>query len=93
MPYIKQYNREELDDCIEDLVEILQHLSHKGGADGNLNYTVTKIIHRLYGNKESTRYTKINEAIGVLECIKQEYYRKVAAPYEDVKEIEYGEII
>jgi len=34
----------------------------------------------------------INKAIGVLECIKLEYYRRVAAPYEDSKIEEAGDI-
>jgi len=35
---------------------------------------------------------QINEVIGVLECAKLELYRRVAAPYEERKRIENGEV-
>jgi hypothetical protein len=34
----------------------------------------------------------VNEAIGVLECAKLELYRRVAAPYEDEKIAESGDV-
>jgi hypothetical protein len=37
-------------------------------------------------------YKHINEIIGVLECAKQEFYRRVAAPYEDTKIQENGDV-
>jgi len=33
----------------------------------------------------SWSYAELNEVIGVLECAKQELYRRVVAPYEDGK--------
>ena len=38
------------------------------------------------------KYSKINAIIGILECIKLELYRRVAAPYEDVKAAENGDV-
>jgi hypothetical protein len=38
------------------------------------------------------RYAHLNEAIGVLECAKLELYRRIAAPYEDRKMGETGEV-
>ena len=38
------------------------------------------------------RYTHVNEAVGVLECAKLELYRRVAAPYEDEKIAENGDV-
>jgi hypothetical protein len=35
-------------------------------------------------------YTTLNSVIGVLHCLSMEVYRKLAAPYEDKKEIENG---
>jgi hypothetical protein len=37
-------------------------------------------------------YSKIAMATGVLENIKQEFYRRVASPYEDKKINENGDI-
>jgi hypothetical protein len=53
-----------------------------------LNYIVTKILKEVY----PLRYYHINKAIGVLECIKQEFYRCIAAPYEDLKKMENGDV-
>ena len=57
-------------------------------SDGELNYVITKIMKEVY----PLRYYHINKAIGVLECIKQEFYRRVAAPYEDQKMKENGDV-
>jgi len=37
-------------------------------------------------------YADYNEVIGVLECVKQELYRKVISKYEDKKEKENGTV-
>ena len=88
MPYIKQGNRQYLDDGIESLARSITALSTVADRAGNLNYTITRLIDQLY----DLRYAEINEAVGVLECVKQEYYRKVAAKYEDEKAILNGEV-
>jgi hypothetical protein len=38
------------------------------------------------------RYAHLNEAVGVLECAKLELYRRIAAPYEDDKRSETGDV-
>jgi len=57
-------------------------------VDGELNYVVTKILKEIY----PLRYFPLNRAIGVLESIKQEFYRRVVAPYEDIKKGESGDV-
>jgi hypothetical protein len=42
--------------------------------------------------KGGIKYANINEAIGVLECAKLELYRRIAAPYEDHKISETGDV-
>jgi len=49
--------------------------------DGRLNYIVTVLLKRLY----TPRYFNYNRAMGVLECVKQEFYRRVVAEYENEK--------
>lgn len=51
---------------------------------GELNYVITQLC-RLHLSHHGTKYDTINEVIGVLECAKQEFYRRLAAPYEDTK--------
>lgn len=87
MPYIKPERREKYKEALEELIGILKSLPVEE-VDGEMNYVVTKIVKEVY----PLRYFHLNKAIGVLECIKQEFYRRVAAPYEDEKIRESGDV-
>lgn len=87
LPYIKMEKRSKYKNVVENLVNILKTLPPEE-IDGELNYVITKILKEIY----PLRYFHINKAIGVLECIKLEYYRRVAAPYEDLKIKESGDV-
>ena len=87
MPYIKTEKRVKYEKALNELVGILKSLPLEE-VDGELNYVVTKILKGVYPLK----YYHLNKAIGVLECIKLEFYRRVAAPYEDVKIKESGDV-
>lgn len=58
---------------------------------GELNYAITKLCTD-YLAAAGTSYGIINDVIGVLECAKQEFYRRVAVPYEDHKIKENGDV-
>ena len=80
MPYIKQERRKEM--------------SNDGGnaeTAGELNYQIT-IVCKDYVEHKGLSYATINDIIGALEGAKQEFYRRVAAPYEDQKIKENGDI-
>lgn len=87
MPYITQEKRPLYRKEIEALVKKLaeQPITEQ---DGDVNYIVTSILKQLY----APRYFNYNRAIGVLEAIKQEYYRRVVAPYEDTKIKDNGDV-
>lgn len=87
MPYIKQEDRNRLDNPIRGLVFALKESTPKQ-IDGKINYVVSKLLHELY----PINYYNINKAIGVIECIKLELYRRIAVPYEDTKIKENGDI-
>jgi len=87
LPYIKSENRKKYEKTLRELVDILKILPPEE-VDGELNYVVTKILKEVY----PLRYFHINKAVGVLECIKLEFYRRVAAPYEDLKIKESGDV-
>jgi len=87
LPYIKPEKRTKYDKVLEELIGILKTLPVEE-IDGEVNYVVTKMLKEVY----PLRYFHLNRAIGVLECIKQEYYRRVAAPYEDTKIKESGDV-
>jgi len=86
MPYIKKENRERLDVPLNQLcIEI-----KKQCTPGELNYIITMLC-RQYLESRGKNYTHINDIIGVLECCKKEFYRRIVGPYEDIKIIENGD--
>jgi CO dehydrogenase/acetyl-CoA synthase epsilon subunit len=98
MPYIKEDIRKELDVCIEKMITCLGTPKSLNGNMtnedfvlilGDINYVFSRIISSLMGR---VSYSKIAMITGVLENIKQEYYRRVASAYEDKKIVENGDI-
>lgn len=92
MPYITKNYREELEPLIDALaakVKEIHAANPQQTRDGLLNFSFTEIIGAVFPN---ARYTDMNEVVGMLECCKLEYYRKVASPYEDKKEAENGKV-
>lgn len=80
MPYIKKEDREKL---------------AANGANssnpGELNFVISTLCDT-YFHSNGGRYQQINDIIGALEGAKLEFYRRVAAPYEDVKIKENGDV-
>lgn len=87
MPYIKKDDRPDIDDLINPLIEYMKKQKVED-VDGKINYAVTRILKGVYQPK----YFNYNRAIGVLESMKQEFYRKVVGPYEDEKIKENGDV-
>ena len=96
MPYIKKERRRELSVPADwPMVGLAQDV-------GELNYQITCLVDnfispawtktRLGGRRKRLKYSEINSAIGVLECAKMELYRRIAAPYEDKKCEENGDV-
>lgn len=69
MPYIKEKEKEFLD-------------GHGPDTPGQLNFVITKVL-LFYLQKHGIQYRTINDCVGVLECAKQELYRRIATPYEN----------
>jgi hypothetical protein len=87
MPYITQEDRPQYDEVLARLIALLKEKPPES-VDGHLNYVVTRVIKEVY----PLRYYHINKAMGVLECIQHEFYRRVAAPYEDTKIEQNGDV-
>jgi len=85
LPYIPKEERKRYDDLINELVSRLP--SDITQIDGHLNYIITRILKIVY----KPRYFNYNRAIGLLECVKQEFYRVVVSPYEERKRREAGD--
>jgi len=79
MPYIKP-----------DIRKVLEARPHPMTA-GELNYLITRLADN-YLDGRGFCYATINDVIGALECAKLELYRRLAAPYEDTKIAENGDV-
>ena len=85
MPYIKSAAaRRAFDHALIDL-----NYESIDGV-GELNYIITRLISNYLGPQMD--YERLNSIIGVLECAKQEFYRRVVAPYEDKKIEDNGDV-
>lgn len=72
MPYIKKKDREHI------------AAGQVPSNAGELNYCITLLLRR-YLKVHGLQYRSINDIMGALEGAKAEFYRRVAAPYEDYK--------
>ena len=86
MPYIKKKDR--VDPHLEHSITTLNNII---SSQGDLNYVLTRLCHG-YIKDNGLNYSSINNTIGVLECCKLELYRRIAAPYEDKKIEENGDV-
>jgi hypothetical protein len=90
MPYIKQNQRDNIDNALEWLMEeISVHFEDKD-LDGALNYVISRIVtESIYLAQDydpsvtEWAYRDIARAVAVFECAKLEFYRRIAAPKED----------
>jgi len=93
MPYIKSEDKEkfvfELCHGRENLAEVVGEMCDNAG---DLNYAFTCIAHS-YIKKRGLRYQNINDIMGALDGASKEFYRRVAAPYEDKKISENGDVM
>ena len=88
MPYITADQRVKLEPNIEQLSTLIAAIAHDYPEEtafaGLLNYAVSeltmRVVHKRFGR---LRYGIIATVCGVLTNIKDELYRRVAAPYED----------
>lgn len=105
MPYIKQDQREKIDDTIDELIQEISHLEvdfKKGpdaedyvdlrNLDGVLNYTITRLLNGTLRLVDEPKYTKFNTGLGILEGVKLELYRRRIGPYENEKIEENGDV-
>lgn len=58
---------------------------------GDMNYMITLLCDE-YIQRKGLRYEHINAIVGALECAKLEMYRRLAAPYENQKIKENGDV-
>jgi hypothetical protein len=88
MPYIKPVERNDVQPILDDLDEFIRS---RGISEGQLNYLITSLC-QMHLKRHGTSYSVINGIIGVLECAKQEFYRRIAEPYENKKRDLNGDV-
>lgn len=87
MPYIGLKRRMNFDHDIDSLA---QKLGFMGNNPGDLNYVITSLVHSVW--KADPKYETVAKLTGVLENVKQEFYRRKAVPYEDSKIRQNGDL-
>ncbi len=92
MPYIEEIHRARLDPHIEDIRFFLNEID-LDDREGPSNYTISRILAQAFHLEHGQmRYKYLNRAIGVLEAVKLELYRRVGTPYEDFAIKKNGDI-
>ena len=81
MPYIKQAQR----------VGLYTTPRTHAASPGELNYQFTRTILD-YIDSMGLNYQTINDVVGALENAKAEFCRRIAAPYEDIKIKDNGDV-
>ena len=89
MPYVATRYRKHLLVELENLSNRLHQLE-SDELVGVLNYVITTLILKTL--PQNPRYADYNAAIGMLECCKLEFSRKMLYPYEDGKCQQAGEV-
>ncbi len=91
VPYVPPEDRPALDPAIAELAASIraQAESRGGSFEGYLNYAITRLVLEVLPER---RYASIARATGVLENVKQEFYRRYAAPYEDEQIEKSGDV-
>ena len=82
MPYIEQSRRRAIfpQDATADGIK----------TPGELNYVLTMLVRQYWLDKQC--YQSIADITGVLANVSEEFYRRIAAPYEDEKRAQNGDV-
>lgn len=98
MPYISEDERPELDRSVDAMVDAIlfdvkpEEMWELPKLLGRINYCFSRVAAHLTFDKGDVSYRNVAMITGVLENIKQEFYRRVASSYEDRKIRENGDI-
>ena len=82
MPYVEPSTRDRIDAGIT--IDSIN-------APGELAYAISRVINAFTDG--NVCYTTIALVVGVLQTMQYEYYRKVASPYADKKEMRNGVVL
>ena len=83
MPYIDNKARLKIEYKGEN-INYISELSSVIENEGELNYVITRLCSNFLKQK-GEKYSVYNTLIGVLDCVKLEFYRRKVSTYEDTK--------
>ena len=89
MPYISLDRK--LDADLAVLVASMRNTIRRKCTPGDLNYFITQLLIA-YLDGKGMSYTHINDCMGALSGASQEFYRRVAVPFEDGKALDNGDV-
>jgi hypothetical protein len=93
VPYIKQDLRDGLDKSIKKLSEDIANISNSDNIEGIFNYIISSLLaDKGVWSVQKFRYQHYNAMLGVLECVKQEIYRRLVSGYEDDCKMNNGDL-
>jgi hypothetical protein len=97
MPYVKPDHRSALDAPIRDLARAIADLARTMPEEtafaGLLNYACTSVAMQVVEARFGRiRYGTIATVTGVFKNVADEFYRRVAAPYEDQQIAANGDV-
>lgn len=81
MPYIPEEKRERL----------RLNSQWKAIVPGELNFQITMLVLD-YLDTHDVCYDTLNDVMGVLGCVKEEFYRRIVVPYEEGKIAQNGDV-
>lgn len=92
MPYLPPPVKSRLDPHLDALVAEIRAIAAEDSSEaafaGLLNYSCTRLAVRLMPER---RYWVIATVTGVLKNVADEFYRRVAVPYEEERRAKHGD--
>jgi hypothetical protein len=92
MPYIKEEQRSLLEEPIRSLIQRVISIDDEDEYEGVCNYIVTTLLNEIMIPPTGPRYRYVNRIMGILECVKAEFYRRLASSYEQGAIIKNGDL-
>ena len=87
MPYIAPDHRVDIYQPNAGIINI-DHIH----TVGDLNYAISMMCLSFVKKLGGMSYTNANSIVGVLDCAKEEFRRRMLNPYEDTKIEENGDV-
>ncbi len=84
MPYIHKESRRDFEKILNKVPTF--------ASVGELNFLICETLAKYIEDVGGLNYRSINDCLGALEGAKLEFYRRVAAPYEEKKQRENGDV-